>query len=117
MEKTRGKSVYVFVTYQGHRYSPPSPYHYEALQKAVRRANKARAKAELDAMEHVQWHDLRRTCGCRLLQDRRFSMEQVSRWLGHSSVKVTESRYAFLSVAHLHRAVAESEGKVVALHG
>lgn len=113
MEKERGPAPHVFVTYEGRRYSEGSPYHYEALQKAVRRAGKARG-ADL---EHVQWHDLRRTCGCRLLQDRRFSMEQVSRWLGHSSVKVTESRYAFLDVSHLHRAVAESEGKVVALHG
>lgn len=117
MAKARGTSIYVFVTCRGHRYSGPSPYHYEALQKAVRRANKAREQAGRAAMEHVQWHDLRRTCGCRLLQDRRFKMEDVAKWLGHSSVKVTESRYAFLDVSHLHRAVAESEGKVVALHG
>ncbi len=113
MEKERGTAPYVFVTYEGKRYSEGSPYHYEALQKAVRRAGKARG-ADL---EHVQWHDLRRTCGCRLLQDRKFRLEDVAKWLGHSSVKVTESRYAFLNVAHLHRAVAESEGKVVALHG
>jgi integrase/recombinase XerD len=116
MEQARS-SEYVFVTYQGRRYSASSPYHYEALQRAVRRANKARAEEGLEPIEHLQWHDLRRTCGCRLLQDRRFSLEQVSKWLGHSSVKVTESRYAFLDVSHLHRAVAESEGKVVALHG
>ena len=54
----------------GKPYSETSPYYYEALQTAVRRANKAREKAGLAPMEHVEWHDLRRTCGCRLLQDR-----------------------------------------------
>jgi integrase len=62
------------------------PTNYEALQKAVRRAGHAIATP----LEHVEWHDLRRTCGCRLLQDLGFSMEETSRWLGHSSIKVTE---------------------------
>lgn len=57
-----------------------------------------------DEIPDLIWHDLRRTCGCRLLQDRRMSMEQVSKWLGHSSVKVTEKAYAFLEVMHLHAA-------------
>lgn len=51
------------------------------------------------------WHDLRRTCGCRLLQDRRLSMEEVSKWLGHSSVMVTERSYSFLTTEHLHAAL------------
>jgi integrase/recombinase XerD len=58
-------------------------------------------------------HDLRRTCGVRLLRDhidsetgkRGMSMERVSKWLGHSSIKVTERHYAFLSVDSLHEAV------------
>lgn len=55
--------------------------------------------------EHITIHDLRRTCGVRLLRDHRLSMEQVSKWLGHSSVKVTERVYAFLTVDDLHAAV------------
>jgi integrase len=51
------------------------------------------------------WHDLRRTCGCRLLQDYGLSMEAVSKWLGHSCVQLTEKTYAFLEVKHLHDAV------------
>lgn len=54
----------------------------------------------------LTWHDLRRTCGCRLLQDHGLSMEQVSRWLGHSSVLVTERSYSFLTTEHLHAAIA-----------
>lgn len=109
-------SLYLFCTDEGNRYSSSSPYFYEELQKAVRRANKTRARKGLQPMEHVQWHDLRRTCGCRLLQDRGFSMEEVSKWLGHSSVKVTEKHYAFLRVHELHRAVERSEAEVVPLN-
>ena len=43
-------------------------------------------------------------------------MEEVSRWLGHASIKVTERHYAFLKIEQLHKAVAKSEGQVVELH-
>jgi integrase len=89
-------SPYVFSTEKGEPYSKSSPTMFEALQKASRRAG---------IKEHVQWHDLRRTCGCRLLQDYRMSIEQVSNWLGHSDVRVTQERYAFLKVEHLQQAV------------
>lgn len=59
----------------------------------------------------IRWHDLRRTCGCRLIQDRRFPMERVSKWLGHSSVKQTEKTYAFLDVRHLHAELHRSRTK------
>lgn len=53
------------------------------------------------------WHDLRRTCGCRLLQNYKLSMERVSKWLGHSSISVTERHYAFLTVDDLHEALSQ----------
>ena len=56
-------------------------------------------------LEPFSWHDLRRTCGCRLLQEHGLSMEQVSKWLGHKSVSVTERHYAFLTVDNLHKAL------------
>ncbi|GLK69227.1 integrase [Hansschlegelia plantiphila] len=56
------------------------------LKGAIRRAN----------IPDLSWHDLRRTAGCRWLQRDRRSMEEVSLLLGHSSIKVTESVYAFL---------------------
>lgn len=62
----------------------------------------ARKKA---GISYVSWHDLRRTCGCRLLQDHGMPIERVSKWLGHSSVGVTEKSYAFLEIQHLHNAI------------
>ena len=110
------KCPFVFATKDGERYSETSPTYYEALQTAVRRASKAREARKLHPVEHVEWHDLRRTCGCRLLQDRKFSMEYVSKWLGHTSTKVTEQHYAFLHIDQLNDAVDESEARVVELH-
>jgi integrase len=66
----------------------------KGLKAAMRRAG----------IEDLQWHDLRRTAGCRWLQRDGKSMEEVSILLGHSSVVVTEQRYAFLDA----EAVAES---------
>jgi integrase/recombinase XerD len=47
-------------------------------------------------LDHLQWHDLRRLAGCRWLQRDGKSIMEVSMLLGHSSVQVTEQRYAFL---------------------
>lgn len=60
----------------------------------------------------IRWHDLRRTCGCRLLQDHGLSMIEVSKWLGHASVVQTERAYAFLGVQQLHDALAQNRTKV-----
>jgi len=87
--------VPLFVTKDGKRYSPESPTMYEALQKACRRAGVA----------PVSWHDLRRTCGCRLLQDHGLSIQEVSAWLGHGDVRITQQRYAFLKIDQLQRAL------------
>jgi integrase len=59
-------------------------------------------------IKDVEWHDLRRTCGCRLLQDHRMPIERVSRWLGHSGTKVTQKHYAFLEVEHLESSIDAS---------
>jgi integrase len=104
---------YVFATKDGQRYSETSPTYYEALQSAVRRANKARRKAGIDPMEHLEWHDLRRTCGRRLLQDLGFEMKEVSVWLGHTSVAVTEQNYAFLKVDNLQRSLERKKQRTV----
>ena len=76
----------------------------------------------------IRWHDLRKTCGCRLLQDHKMPIEQVSLWLGHASVVQTQRAYAFLKAEQLHESVgtsrtnlgtidAKAELKTVALIG
>lgn len=64
--------------------------------------------AEAAGVKHVTWHDMRRTCGCRLLQDHKMEMSRVSKWLGHSSIKVTERHYAFLYVDDLEKAIKKN---------
>lgn len=66
---------------------------------AIRRARLADA----------EWHDLRRTAGCRWLQRDRRSMEEVCLLLGHSSVAVTEKCYAFLEEETVAAEVAAAQ--------
>jgi integrase len=54
--------------------------------------------AERAGLTDLIWHDLRRTHGCRCIQEQNFSMEMVRDQLGHSSVVQTEKAYAFLEV-------------------
>jgi integrase len=66
----------------------------------------ARARAGIAAFT---WHDLRRTAGCRWLQRDRKSMAEVSMLLGHSSVQVTETRYAFLNNEEVAASIGRTE--------
>ncbi len=84
---------WVFRKANGERYGERRKAFLAALQEA--------------GIKDLIWHDLRRTTGCRLLQDRGFQMEQVRDWLGHKSVLVTERSYAFLSVENLHTAIRD----------
>lgn len=68
-----------------------------------------KAAAAACGITDVRWHDLRRTCGCRLLQDLGLPMEKVSLWLGHASIALTQRAYAFLDVRHLHAALVTSK--------
>lgn len=43
-------------------------------------------------------------------------MEEVSKWLGHSSIFVTERHYAFLTVDNLHEAVGTAESELPEAH-
>lgn len=82
---------YVFHKADGSRYGKLT----RGLAGAAKRAG----------LKDIRWHDLRRTCGCRLLQDHGLSIERVSKWLGHQSIAQTQRAYAFLEVDDLHRAV------------
>lgn len=83
------RSNYVFWHENGRRYESMN----KALKSAARRAG----------LKDLRWHDLRRTFGCRRLQDDRLSIGQVAELLGHHSVTVTERSYAFLSVDQIER--------------
>lgn len=76
------RSPYVFWHQDGRRYNNMD----KGLKAAARRAG----------IKDLRWHDLRRTFGCRRLQDDGLSLEQIKELLGHHSVTVTERSYAFL---------------------
>lgn len=70
-------------------------------------ASKAGLRPELT------FHALRHTCGCHLAQGtwtRPFTLHEIKRWLGHSSIAVTERHYASLTADNLHNAVREAKG-------
>lgn len=79
--------------------NPDTRSRYWQLNKGFERAV-ARA-----GLKDLRWHDLRRTAGCRWLQRDGRSMAEVSIMLGHSSVTVTEQRYAFLEAEQVAAAV------------
>lgn len=61
--------------------------------------------------EEVGFLELRHTCGCHLVQGtwtpRPLTLHEVKRWLGHSSIHVTERHYASLTSDNLHDAVSD----------
>lgn len=80
--------------------NPDTGDRYVQMNKGLKAAAR-RAK-----INDLQWHDLRRTAGCRWLQRDGRSMEEVSTLLGHSSVMVTEQRYAFLEAEAVAEAIS-----------
>lgn len=85
---------YVFWHEDGIRYKTMN----KGLKAAARRAKIA----------DLQWHDLRRTFGCRRLQDDKMRLEEVCLLLGHHSVTVTEKSYAFLALDEIERGLTKS---------
>lgn len=70
--------------------NPDTGTRYTALNRGLKAAMRRAGIASLS------WHDLRRTAGCRWLQRDGKTMEEVSILLGHTDVKITAQRYAFL---------------------
>lgn len=60
--------------------------------------------------KRITFRDIRHTAGCHLAQGtwlgRRFDLDEIKTWLGHSSIAVTERHYSKLSKNNLHSAVA-----------
>lgn len=86
---------------------PTSPFVFckESGERYGSFRNGILAAARRAGIEDFTEHDLRRTCGTRLLQKHKRQMAEVSRWLGHSSIKVTEKHYAFLREEDLDEVV------------
>lgn len=84
---------------------PGSPFVFTNLKTGTRYVsikNGLAGAAKKASIIDLRWHDLRRTCGCRLIQDHKADLYHVSRWLGHASTQMTEKAYAFLRVKDLH---------------
>lgn len=91
----------------------PYVFHYEvsgarfkSILKIFKRA------AEIANVHNIRWHDLRRTCGCRYKQDRKFSLERISAILGHKSITTTERVYAFLNVETIQKEIEDTNNLV-----
>lgn len=70
------------------------------------------ALAAVELGRRIRWHDLRHTCGTSLLAGwwgRRWTLEEVRRFLGHSTVKVTERYARILDESVTEAAAATSE--------
>lgn len=80
--------------------NPATGTRYAQMNKGLKAAARRAKVADL------QWHDLRRTAGCRWLQRHGKSKDDVSELLGHSSVLVTEKSYAFLDGEALAESLA-----------
>jgi integrase/recombinase XerD len=86
----------------------PYVFHHRNGNRLVNMEKGLKAARRRAGIRALRWHDLRRTCGCRLLQDHGLSMEAVKEWLGHESVVTTERAYAFLEFEHLHLAAQKT---------
>jgi integrase len=71
----------------------------KGFKAAVRRAG----------LTNLRFHDLRRTAGCRWVQRDHKSMAEVSILLGHSSIQVTEQRYAFLDSEQVASSISRTK--------
>ncbi len=81
----------------------PLPIDFEGVKTGFRRAREAAG------MPHVQFRDLRRSCGTLLLQTGA-PMHVVSQILGHTSIAVTEKHYAFLADKQKRKAMQRAFG-------
>lgn len=104
-------SIWVCPKSDGSRVAQDSAFVNETLQEIALAVGIPATKMHRDGSMTVDltWHDLRRTCGVRLLRDRRMSMEEVQRWLGHDDIRVTQESYAFLAEEDLQERLAETE--------
>jgi integrase len=83
----------------------PLGINYEGLKTGFRRAREAAG------MPWVTYHDLRRSCAS-LMIEKGVDLYVVSTLLGHSSVAVTQSRYAHMRVDQVRKGLHKAFGKL-----
>jgi len=105
-KKTGVAPFFVFAHEDGSRMLRQNKGLEGAVKRACKADREAKDKEKIGFDPDLRWHDLRRTAGCRWLQRDGRSMEEVSRMLGHSSIKVTEKTYAFLDEEKVAAAIA-----------
>lgn len=81
----------------------PIQMNFEGLKSGIRRA---RVAAE---MPWVTFHDLRRSCGTLMIQAG-VDLYVVSKVLGHSSVAVTQGRYAHMQIEEMRAGMTKAFG-------
>ena len=81
----------------------PITINFEGLKSGFRRAREAAG------MPEVTFHDLRRSCGTIMVQNG-VDLYVVSKLLGHSTVAVTQSRYAHLQVEQMRAGMEKAFG-------
>lgn len=87
--------------------SLPLAITFEGLKTGFRRAREAAG------MPEVTFHDLRRSCGTLLIQAG-VDLYVVSKILGHSSVAVTQARYAYLQTERMQAGLDAAFGAGIA---
>ena len=83
----------------------PLPVNVEGIKSGFRRARVAAG------LPHVRFHDLRRSCAS-LMIDAGVDIYVVSKLLGHSSVAVTQARYAHMQIQAVAAGLERTFGRI-----
>lgn len=112
LRKAAGRAELVFGTAEGRMYGKGYDAGWRDKRERRGKGGELRVKAGIKTLagidRDVRFHDLRHTCASHLVMGswgRRWSLEEVCAFLGHSTIKVTE-RYAHLAPHALQAAAA-----------
>lgn len=107
-----GRAAQILAQMPRHIRSPFVFWHDDGKNGARRYNNMEKglkAAAKRGGIKDLRWHDLRRTFGCRRLQEDGLSKEQVQELLGHASIVTTEKSYAFLDLDKIENSLKAAQ--------
>lgn len=105
-----GRTAQILAQMPRHIRSPYVFWHDDSKNGARRYVNMEKglkAAARRAGVKDLRWHDLRRTFGCRRLQDDGLTKADVQELLGHASITTTEKSYAFLDMDKIQAALTK----------